>query len=153
MAAAYSISERAFTEYKDKVEEKIGKNKAESIRDDIMQDRVNANPKSQAQIIVTPGGDHTIYEKLTGRYFTGSIEQIKKAQNDLNYRLNHDFSASLSDLYDLLDWPHTSISDELGWNSDRLLEIEFSPVLGEDGQPCIGIDYAVEPVRKYFRHG
>lgn len=48
-AAAYSVlsvTEKAFSEYKDKVVETIGERKERTIQDAVVQDRVNANPAS-----------------------------------------------------------------------------------------------------------
>jgi len=63
----------------------------------------------------------------------------------------NDFYASLSDFYDLIGLPTTSFSDEVGWNSDRLLELQFSTVLSDDGRPCISIDFRTVPIRDYYK--
>ncbi len=62
MAVAYNISEKAWGEYKDKVVEKIGVNKERSVRDEVAQDRVNANPVGVNQVIITGGGDVLCYD-------------------------------------------------------------------------------------------
>lgn len=149
VAAAYTISEKAFVEYKEKVIEKIGENKEREIRDDLAQDRVNRNPPVDREIIVGGSGDVLCYEHYTGRYFESSMEKLKKAQNDLNYRVINDCYASLTDFYNFLGIPRTSTSDEVGWSSNKLLELEFSTVLSEDGRPCIAIDYQTTPIRDY----
>src|SRR5690349_16488674 len=53
MAAAYSLSEKAYAEYRDKVVEKIGEKKEQAARDELAQDRVNANPVSTNNVIIT----------------------------------------------------------------------------------------------------
>src|SRR6188472_3891030 len=63
VAAAYTITEKAFSEYKEKVAETIGKNKAQKVHDDIAQDRVNAHPTNKGgQVIVVGGGDVLCYD-------------------------------------------------------------------------------------------
>jgi hypothetical protein len=151
VAAAYSISEKAFAEYKEKVLEKIGENKERDVRDDLAKDRVKDNPVSSSQVIITGGGDVLCYDAFTARYFKSDMESLKKAQNDLNYKVLNDFYASLSDFYDLIGLPTTSFSDEVGWNSDRLLELQFSTVLSDDGRPCISIDFRTVPIRDYYK--
>ena len=150
MAAAYSLSERAFSEYREKIIEKLGATKEQAARDDLAQDRVKKNPVSKAEVIVA-GGDVLCYEAFTGRYFKSDMETLKKAQNDLNYKVLNDYYASLSDFYELLGLPRTSISEDLGWNCDKMLELEFSTVMSDDGRPCISIEYHVEPIRDYYR--
>ena len=151
MAAAYSLSERAFVEYKDKVVEQIGKNKEQKVRDEVMQDRMTRDRVDAQEIFATGGGGDLCYEKFTARYFYSSMENIKHAQNRVNHDINNGVYASLSDFYDYLGLDHTGVSDELGWNGDHLMDITFSTTLADGNRPCIAFDYRVEPVRNYFR--
>ena len=96
-------------------------------------------------------GSVLCYEAYTGRYFLCDMETLRKAQNDINHQVLNDSYASLSDLYDLIGLPHNTNSDEVGWNSDKLLELQFSAVISEGGRPCISVDFAVAPVRHYYR--
>lgn len=151
MAAAYSITEKAFTEYQDKVAEKVGQRKEQGFRDEIEQERITNNPVSTREVIITGGGNVLCYDKFTGRYFQSDVESLKKAQNDLNAQVLNDFYASLTDFYNLIGLKGTSMSDELGWNSDKLMQLRFSTVLSEDGRPCISIDFSVTPIRNYYK--
>lgn len=150
MAAAYSISEKAFTEYKEKVVEKLGDNKERAIRDEIAQDRVLANPPTGREILIGRG-DILCFDAYTGRYFMSSMEEIKKAQNDTNYEILHNNYCSLGDFYNRLGLPGTSFSEEVGWSSDHMLEVIFSTVLADDGQPCLTIQFSVDPIRGYYK--
>lgn len=151
MAAAYAVSEKAFSEYKDEVIKKLGETKERAIRDDLAQEQVNENPIGSRQVIITGGGNVLCYEPYTGRYFHSDMETLKKAQNDLNYKVLNHYYASLTDFYDLIGLDQTDISDEVGWNSDDLLDLVFSTVLADDGRPCLSMSYKVAPIRKYFR--
>ena len=151
VATLYSVSERAFDEYKKKVVEKVGAKKEQSYRDEVAQDRVTRDPVSSREVIITGNGDILCYESFTGRYFHSDMETLRKAQNDINYEVMNDSYASLSDFYNLIGLPQTSYSDEVGWNADKLLELQFSATLSEDGRPCISIEFVVAPVRHYNR--
>ena len=151
MAAAFSLSEKAFTEYKEKVIEKLGDADEKKVRDEIAQDRVNRNPLSSREVIITGNGDVLCHDSITGRYFQSNVESLRKAQNDINAQINHDYYASLSDFYNLIGLPDTKYSGEVGWNSDVQLELKFSTVLSEDGRPCISLEFEVYPIRDYFR--
>lgn len=151
MAAALSLSERAFDEYKEKVVETIGKNKETKVRDDIAQDRVDKNPATKTEIHITGGGDVLCYDMYCGRYFRSDMETIKKAQNDTNYLILNNYYASLTDFYSFLGLSRTTMSDDVGWNSDRLLEIRFSTTMSDDQKPCLAMDFQVEPIRGYSR--
>lgn len=151
VAAALSISERAFDDYKEKVVEVIGKNKEQKVLDEIAQDRINRDPVGKTEVIVTGGGDVLCYDMYTGRYFRSDMETLKKAQNDFNYKLLNSFYASLSDFYNLIGLSITATSDEVGWNSDQQLELEFSTTMSDDQKPCIAINFRPMPSRNYFR--
>lgn len=152
LATAMTISEKAFSEYKDKVVERLGQKKEQSVRDEIAQETVDRNPISQTkEIIIAAGGDVPCFDRYSGRYFKSDIETMKKAQNDLNYQVVNHMYASLSDFYDLINLPPTGYSDEVGWNTDKLMELEFSATIGENGQPIIVIDFQATPVRDYHR--
>lgn len=153
MASAFSLSERAFEEYRAKVVERLGEGKDVAVRDAVAQDRVTSNPASEREVIVTGTGEVMCYDSFSGRYFMSSMESLKKAQNDLNYRLLHDNYASLTDFYNLIGLSKTGISDDVGWDNGKLLELEFSTVLSEDQKPCISIGFRVEPVRNYYKIG
>lgn len=151
MAAAYSLSEKAFEEYRDKVAEKFNTNKEREVRDEIQQDHMTKNPVTSSQVVITSNGDVLCYDKYTARYFTSDMESIKQAQNNLNHKLLNSGYASLNDFYALLELDYVSFGDDVGWNSDELLEVIFSTVMSDDQRPCIAIDFHVKPIKDYFR--
>lgn len=150
MAAAYTISEKAYAEYREKVVEKLGEAKEQEVRDEIAQQRVNANPPNN-EVIIVDNGDVLFLESYTGRYFKSSMETVKKALNDTNYQMYSDMYASLGDFQQRIGLPRTSLSEEVGWTVEDKIEIEFSATLTEDQRPCIVMNYIVAPVREYHR--
>jgi len=150
MAAAYSLSEKAFVEYKDKVIEKMGETKEQKVRDAIAQDRVDANPVSTREVIITGSGDVLCYDSITGRYFESNVETLRKAQNDINYQILATNYATLHEFYSLIGLPSTLYSSEVGWNNDNMLELEFTTVLSEEGKPCLSVNYKTYPIRGYY---
>ncbi len=151
LAAAYSLSEKAYAEYKDKVFEKLGAKKEQVVRDEIAQDRVNRTPVGKQEVVITGNGDVLCFDSLTGRYFISNMETIRKAMNDTNARILSDNYASLSDFFYRIGLSATTISDEVGWNVDNLMDIHFSTVMSEDSKPCLSLEYHVAPIRDYYR--
>jgi hypothetical protein len=151
LASAYTLLEKAFDEYKEKVIEKIGATKEQKIHDEIAQDHISKYPPDK-QIIIVGAGDVLFREGLTGRYFMSTVQKIKAAQNQINADVINDGYASLSDLYFLLKLPKTDMSDEFGWNTDKLMEINFSPAASEDEKPCFEISFNKTPIREYSRY-
>lgn len=151
VATALAIGEKAFSEYKDKVVEKLGDGKERVIRDDIAQDHVRANPPDERLIIVTDAGHVLCRDEYSGRYFTGSMEEIRKAENTINYKIIHEGDQSLTDFYNLIGLPRTSHSDDVGWNTDTPLDITFSTALTENDKPCICFTFDLPPFPAFFR--
>lgn len=150
LATAYSISQEAFREYKDKVFEKIGEKKEQAIRDEITQDRVNANPPGT---IVLVGDEVVCHDRYSGRYFKSNYAEIRDAVSDINWQLVNDNYASLTDFWDKIGLPSTSDSDEVGWNMEGgKFDVQFSGAMSEDGKPVLAIEFRTMPVRSYYKN-
>lgn len=150
LAAAYSLSEKAFVEYKDKVVEKIGHQKEQKVRDEVAQDRINANPVSTREVLITGNGDVLCYDTITGRYFNSNMEALRKAENDIDRTIMHDDYVTLHEFYTLIGIPSTLYSSEVGWNTDTPFELQFSTTMSDDNRPCIAIEYVAYPIRNYY---
>jgi hypothetical protein len=160
LISAYTLSEKVIQEYQEKVKENLGEGKERKVRDDIAQDTVNANPPSSEKIFITGHGDHMFLDKMSGRYFRSTVDKVRKAENKLVHQLNNDAYASLNDFYGYLNIPASDIGEELGWQSDNIVEVLFSTVLVGDGEeniaegtPCIVMTYSVTPIRNYWKFG
>jgi hypothetical protein len=151
LISAYTLVENKFQNYQAKVIEKLGENKEQKVRDEVAQDQVTQNPPVSKEIIMTGNGDVLFMDSLTNRYFKSTYEKVKRAENELNHKLNHEMYASLNDFYDLLDIPHSDLGEELGWKSDNLLTVEISGTVSEDKQPCLSISFSVKPIRNYYK--
>ena len=151
LTIASGISERALNEYKDKVIEKLGPNQDRAVRDQVAQDRVTNEPVGGREIIITGNGEVLCYDMTSGRYFQSTIEDIKRAENRINYELIHYMSASLSMFYEEIGLPPTSHSDSVGWNMNNHIEVEFSTTMSSDNRPCIAIDFKRQPTSDYNR--
>jgi hypothetical protein len=136
---AYTVAEQAFAEYRHKVVEQIGANKEQDVRDRIAQDIVlNTTP---GEIIVIESGKVLCCELLTRRYFMSDMETLKRSQNVINAEIVNGLYSTLSDFYHLIGLSQTTHSSEIGWDSDRLMDLEFSTVLTEDERPCLAFTY------------
>lgn len=153
MTAAFTLSERAYSEYKEKVVETIGKNKEKKVRSDIAQDGVRRDDQAGNNLVLLTDGTVPCKDAWSGQYFASSMEDIKSAMNAINYEvLNHGY-ASLTDLYHKIGGglePNKD-SDNLGWNSDKLLEIVFDTALSDKNGPVLVMDFGVAPIRNFFR--
>lgn len=146
LASLYGLTEAAFKEYQTKVVETIGKNKELKIRDDISADRIKRNPPGMSEIIITGRGPVLCFDSLSGRYFRSDIEQIRKVVNELNRNMLSDMFLSLNDLYYGLGLSSIALGDQIGWSIDNgMIEVHFSTQLTDEGEPCLVLNYNIEP--------
>lgn len=153
LAAGYSLLNNRFSEYEDKIREKLGVKKESEAKDEIAQDRTDKNPPDTT-IIVTEG-KAMFRDEPSGRYFESTMEDINRAENELNRKIMKDEFAVLTDWYELLGLGPTSLSEDFGWDiSTELMDMSKRAVILPNGKPCITLDYNVHPVRNgYSRDG
>ena len=146
LAAAYTISDTALREYREKVVETMGEKKDKAVKDEIAKDKLVKDPVQNHEVIITKKGTTLCYDGIFGRYFRSDMETIKKAITKINRLIVTDLYASLNDFYYEIDIPPVEIGDMLGWNmDDGMLDVDFSSQLAEDGTPCLVIGYTVAP--------
>lgn len=152
LAAAYGLLENRFEDYRDKVSEKLTGPKQQQVKDEIAQDKIDNNPVSK-QVVILAGGDMLCYDTISGRYFRSSVERVKRAESEINQELFDAQMASVSDFYDKIGLPRTTMSDMLGWSAydDGIVEFEISTMLTDDKQPCIVITPSRLPEANYTR--
>lgn len=150
LATAYSLSESALTEYKEKVLETVGEKKEKEISDKVAKECLVKNPIGSNEVIITEKGDTLCYDGASGRYFKSDIDKIKRAEHELNRRLLSEMYISLNDFYYELGLRPTKLGDELGWNlDDGSIDLDFSSQLAEDGTPCLVVRYDISPRLNY----
>lgn len=150
LAAAYGLTQDKFADYREKVKEQFGAGKETKVRDEVVKDQVAANPPVQGNVIITGSGDVMLLDLFSGRYFQSNIETVKKAINEINAEVLAEDSVELTRFYQLVGLPSIGISDAVGWNNSQdLVDISVHPVMMDDGKPCIGYEFTVQPIHDY----
>ena len=152
LATAYTLSETALKEYKEKVVSELGEKKAQEIKGAIAKDKLEKAPVQNNEVIMVEKGGNTLcFDAMSGRYFKSDMESLKKAVNELNRQMRYDMYISLNEFYYAIGLDPIEIGDNLGWNIDHgYIEPDFSSQLATDGTPCLVISHTVEP-RYEFR--
>lgn len=149
LATAYSLSETALTEYREKVVETIGEKKEKAVRERIAEEKLEKNPVNNAEVIVTGKGETLCYDHLSGRYFKSDIDTIQRIVNELNRDMITDMYVSLNTFYEALGLEPTELGYSMGWTIDMdrrgFIELNFSAKIATDGTPCIVVDYINAP--------
>lgn len=146
LAAAYSMSEEAAKEFKDKVAETIGEKKVDKIETAIAQDHLDKNPVPNDEYIEYTGfGEQLMFDAWSGRYFRGGQNEVDKKVNMLNKRISISKKpGKVNDLYELLGLPTVPLGEEFGWEYDPDFDygevtVHYGPAMSSKGEPCIEV--------------
>lgn len=146
LAAAYSMSEEAAKEFRDKVADTIGEKKVDKIEHAIAQDHMEKTPvPDDDHMIYTQHGEQLMFDAWTGRYFRGGQNEVDKKVNMLNKRMSRTKEAStVNDLYELLGIPPVPAGEDWGWNyqyetDDGDVTVHYYPAVSSKGEPCIEV--------------
>ncbi|MEG2624362.1 MAG: DUF6353 family protein [Clostridia bacterium] len=152
LATAYSLSETALHEYRDKVVETLGGKKEEAIRESVDKDRVARNPPSQEILMAEGCGKTLCYDATFGRYFYSDVETLRHVANELNRQMNvmSEPYVSLNQFYMEINLPSVDAGDQLGWNLYKgSIELEFSSQLARGSTPCLVMSFKAMPDYRY----
>lgn len=151
LATAYSLSETAFRTYREKVIEAVGEKKEQAVRDEVAKEQLARNPMGSQTVIIAGAGEVLCYDAVSGRYFTVTVDRLRRAEHTINKRLRLEMYVSLNEFYFEIGLPPVKMGDDLGWNLDKYdLELHFSSHVTEKEEPCLVLDYAVYPDYKLF---
>ena len=152
LAAAYGLSKQQLEEYRTKVAEKLTGPKNQAIKDEIAQDKIDENPPSK-QVVIIAGGDVLCLDSMSGRYFRSSMEQIKRAEAEINNELFDTQNASVSEFYDKIGLPPTTLSDQLGWTAfdEGSIEFEITTGVTDNNEPCLVITPSRTPEPNFHK--
>jgi len=148
MAGAYTLSDTAFREYKDKVVETFGEKKEDAVQAAANQATIDKNPPPAGLHSENPM-DVLCLDSFSGRYFYSNRAKIDNAEIDTNYQILHTDYASLNDFYAHLNLDPTTMGEIVGWNNDKKLELKVTTGLSPDQLPCIVIGFRDTPVANY----
>ena len=152
-AGAASIAEKALYEYQQKVVDILGEDQANEIRDELAKDRIvkidAADISGNNETMCSRPGGSWIYDPITDRKWKSDLETVRAAMNDFNHDLIGGVYGTLNDWYYCLGVKGVSIGDDLGWCSDKLLDIRFAAMVLDNGEPAIVLDYETLPNSRY----
>lgn len=152
LVSAYALLDSTYKKYRAKATELYGEEGDKKIIEEIAKDDLveeDIHPSSQLQLF---------YDTTSMRYFESTIEDVQKAEFDLNARLLATGYASLNHLYSLLDIPRVDYGDRVGWTTytrgwqDGCYQIIFEhrKILLDDGLECFLVELITEPSMEYL---
>ena len=138
--AAYTLTDTALREYREKTREVVGEKKEQQIRDEVDKAIIKKNPCNE--IIVAGDGDYLCCDGKTGRYFTSNITKLQHIENLIDRRLIEEEFVSLNELYLEIGLSGLENGDNIGWHMNRgYIQMRFSYQGADDGKPCMVMSY------------
>lgn len=152
LTAAYSISEKALSDYTAKAAEMLTDKKVNQIESEIAKDKVDENPPTvdDKKLIIPDSGDVLCYDTVSGRYFKSNPTFIRDKVNDLNAQLMNEYYVSLNEFYNMIGLAPVEIGYMLGFCIDSgKVEMHFGYQGDDKDYPVLVLNYHVSP--KYTR--
>lgn len=163
LAAAYTLSDQAFKEYRSKVVETIGEKKDHEIHTAVSQDKLDKDPITNKKVTIYNGGNGILwYDSLTKEYFEMSKEELRGRILTLTSKIYRETFVSINEWCDIMDFKHMDKAlSGVGWNTDDLPYFEMrdpddlgpcdiDPGIANDGRPCLVLTWNVGPKSDYM---
>lgn len=150
LSSAYSMTEKALNTYEQKVIDILGADKNEEIREEIVKDQLDSS--TDVVIPAYSTGSELCYDCLTGQYFWSDRESIREKVNDFNEMLLKDMYGDKNEWLLSIGCNQVEDGDLLGWNSEKLLDVNIKSLVAPNGKPCLAVSYYTKP-SPYFRRG
>ena len=152
LVSAYSLLDRSYKEYKDKVNDIYGEDSDEKIIKAIAKDKYSSIPfkvNEEKQLF---------YDMQAGRYFESTLADLYKAEYELNLVYAKYGYVSLNDFYDLIGIDRIKGGFDIGWSSEvsdvlygyDCIEFEHEIVTLEDGLTCYVLMMLTPPTADYI---
>ena len=145
--AAYGATSTALNEYRKHAKEIIkDPKKLKDLDDAVAEKTMEQNPPSKKDIKKSHSTEDTLFfDWLTGRYFWSNKNKIDEAVNRTNFEVNNYGWSSLNQFYDFLDLNSVGIGEDIGWNTDQLLEVTYSSRLTDDMKSAVVMEFRTLP--------
>lgn len=148
LMSLYTMADRAQSEFMEKTTELHGENKVSKIREEIAKDRIESrdlNPAGEQ-----PEGTSLAYDAWTDREFYASRTDIERAVNVVNAEINRNMFCSLNTYYRHVGLGEIPSGEDIGWNLDHPLDVEYTYHPARDGRPCMAVTFKRYPTSDYY---
>ena len=151
LTSAYALLNTSYKEYKKKVTELYGDEANGRIIEGIAKDKYEESP------IEVEDGKLLFFDYFSGQYFESTMEDVIRAEYEINKQITLTGGARLNDFYEMLDIPSFEGGECLGWSTGGLtmsswrawLDFEHEKTVLDDGLECYIITFADEPMYEY----
>lgn len=136
----YAIGTQAFQEYRESVEEVVDEKTQRQVREKVFEKSL-PDDQERAKLESQTTGKTLTIDLFSGRSFVTDIESVRRAENLANKKLLAYDYLRLNEVYMLLGLDPVGAGEDIGWNSNDLIEINTESMLTSDGTPAMTIDF------------
>lgn len=153
LAGLYSMSEKSFEEYREKVKNMFGERKEAKVRDEIAIDKAKAAVCNSAAYIFTGDGNYPCLDAWSNTKFLSNQITIEKARIAVLDRIRSEMYISLEEVYEEMHLPIRRGNDggylidrsEIGWTQDDDLQFCYTYTGDQNGEPMMVITFYPSP--------
>ena len=157
LAGLYSMSEKSFEEYREKVKEMFSSNKERKVRDAIAEDKAMAARNNKQIVYLTGNGEYLCLEAWTNTKFRSSQMAVERARIEIKDRLRDEMYISLQEVLDTMDVPIRTKTNEqgyeeplidrsdIGWTVDDDLEFIYTYTGDDNMEPMMVVTFQPPP--------
>jgi len=159
LASAYVISQTTLQKYQEKVIERIGKNKSEALREEVMNEVAEyQSPKygitTNKFLPIDTGHGTTLFYLIPADIWFYSDKNYLDAQtNAMNRDVLTEGYFDGNEIMYRWGLPMNKLYSEWVFTATEMFEPKFSSELMDNGQVRVNIDYQLTPLSEYMKRG
>ena len=145
LLSAYTLLDSTYKEYRKKTKELYGGESDKNISSEIVKDKYNYQEVDD--------GKQLFFDYCSMRYFESTMEDVLKAEMEVNRLLQERMYVDINTFYDLLDLDPIDLNDEIGWSIEAgvvwqgysWIAFEHEIVEVDSGMECCIITMNTDP--------
>lgn len=150
LMSAYALLDSSYKTYKNKVLDLYGEEADNKVTEEIAKDEYEEDTSVE-------DGKMLFYDTFSNRYFESTIEDVQRAEYQVNRDLALHYEVSLNKFYDLLGVPRIEAGDAIGWSVEagcvwygyNWIDFDHKKVVIDDDLECRVIKMVTPPTADY----
>ena len=156
LVSAYLVSQTTLQKYQEKVIERIGKNKARNLREEVDHEVAEmkapaAHFLSQMTDAIDTGHGKTLFYDVPGeRYFYSDVNFMDHQKNLMNTEVRTEMYYDWNEINYRWGLPFKKFGDQMIFTVEHPLEVRYTPEMMDNGQVRILVNYDLIPLSEYL---
>lgn len=156
LASAYLVSQTTLQKYQEKVVERIGKNKARDLREEVDHEIAEMHAPavsftSQVTDAIDTGHGKTLFYDIPGeRYFYSDMNYMDHQVNMMNKEVRTEMYYDWNEINYRWGLPYKKFGSEHIFTPEEPLEVNYTPEIMDNGQVRILVNYDLIPLSEYL---